>query len=231
MSAPAPSVALMHRRPARAPGPRSGFAGLRRALRRRRRALALLALLLAGAAILPSFAPAPARTAPVVVAARDLPTGHLVVESDLRTVEVPVPLRPSGALASVDSAAGHRLAAPIPDGGALTGARLRDGADPSVAPGHALLAVPVDTPLVRHITVGSDVELVVPSLDPQSPRKIPATVVETGDSAGDTAFQGAAGMGADGASQAMIVVAVDASDAPAIAHATREGWVVTVPVG
>lgn len=218
----------MHRRPALARYARPGLAGIRRALRRRRRALAMLALLLAAMALLPSLAPAEARTAPVVVAARDLPTGHELVEGDLRMVDVPAVLLPVRALASDEEAVGRRLAAPLPEGSALTSTQLRDGAV-ALSADQALLAIPIDTALVRHLTPGSRIDLVVPGTDAATPRTIGATAVEIDETAGESAFPETSGAG--GSASTVIVVAVEREDAPAIAHATREGWVVAVPVG
>lgn len=190
----------------------------------------MLALLLAAMALLPSLAPAEARTAPVVVAARDLPTGHELVEGDLRMVDVPAVLLPVRALASDEEAVGRRLAAPLPEGSALTSTQLRDGAV-ALSADQALLAIPVDAALVRHLTPGSRIDLVVPGTDAATPRTIGATAVEFDETAGERAFPETSGAGAGGSASTVIVVAVEREDAPAIAHATRGGWVVAVPVG
>jgi pilus assembly protein CpaB len=61
---------------------------------------------------------------PVVVAARDLDPSRPVPRGALRVVRVPARYVPPDALASVDEAAGARLAGPVPRGAYVTAGRL-----------------------------------------------------------------------------------------------------------
>lgn len=202
------------------------LAPLRRELRRRRRMLALLALVLALASVLPSFAPAAAHTVPVVVAGQDIAAGHLISADDLRTIDVPRDAVPQGAPSSPDAVAGQRSATDLPAGVIVLDAAIRDAADPLLAPGRAVISVPVDPLLLPQITPGSDVLLVISSADRGGSSQVRAVVADVGDSAGQTA---SGGLGNDPASM-NILVSADDKDAAAIAYATREGWVVVTKV-
>lgn len=96
-------------------GSRSWRRELERTLRRHRRlaaaGLAALAVLLGLAALAPPAAP----TTSVVVAARDLPAGRVVVAGDLTTAAVPAPLAVA-ALTDPQAATGRVLAAPLAAG-------------------------------------------------------------------------------------------------------------------
>lgn len=106
----------------------------RRALRRTLRALLWRArpwLAAAAAAfavvILAQLAfPAPAATTPVLLATTDLSAGHTVTAADVRSGEWPDDLAPPSALAAGD-AIGQVLAAPVPEGAALTARHLTSG--------------------------------------------------------------------------------------------------------
>jgi Flp pilus assembly protein CpaB len=66
----------------------------------------------------------PAATTAVVVAARDLPAGHLLGHHDVRVARWPVGIRPAGARADPGSVVETRLAGPIRAGEAITPTRL-----------------------------------------------------------------------------------------------------------
>ena len=71
-----------------------------------------------------SGARAAPRSAPVVVAARDLPAGHLVSRRDVLVARWPADLRPAGAPGDPGAVIGHRLAGPVRAREAITATRL-----------------------------------------------------------------------------------------------------------
>lgn len=199
---------------------------LRRALRRRRRALALLAVLAAAMTVLPAFLPPHAESVRVVVAARDLEAGALLGTGDLTTTDVAAALAPAGGVRDPSAAVGHRLASALPRGMALTATQLRASDDPGLAPGRAVVAVPVDQALVPYLTAGSAVRVVTAAPDQPEARIVPGTVVDPGESAGQTAGSLRPG----GGGTPVAVIAVPTADVATIAYATREGWVEIVRV-
>lgn len=153
---PAPSTPFLLGDP-RSPAPlargrRPWRLTLRLLLWRSRVVVAALAAALAVGSALHALAPPPVPTAPVVVAARDLPAGMVLASADLRLVRVPdagvdwsVPRRPDalvGTTTAVPVAAGEPVVAGLlvpqrlsgPHGTVVTTVRL---ADPALA---ALLA-------------------------------------------------------------------------------------------
>lgn len=198
---------------------------LRRALRRRRRTLAVLLLALVAVTVLPQWAPASARTVPVVVTARDLAPGHLLATEDLTTVDVAEALAPAGP--SVEDAVGRRLTTTVAIGTPLDTAWLRNPSDPRSAPGTVVLAVPVDPSLVTHLTPGTRVQVITSTTVPGDTTVTSATVVEMSDSAG----QGEGVLGAGAGGSRTVVLATDPGGARDIAYATREGWVALAILG
>jgi len=96
--------------------------GWRRLLLLRRAAAGLLA---AAALLIAIRGPDPAaRLAPVVVAARDLPSGSTTHPGDVQLRHWPVELIPATALGAVDQAAGQVLAGAVTTGEPITAARL-----------------------------------------------------------------------------------------------------------
>ncbi|UOZ07918.1 SAF domain-containing protein [Amycolatopsis sp. WQ 127309] len=65
-----------------------------------------------------------APTTPTVVAARDLPSGATLRAADVRLADFPGETRPSGALSTLDAAAGRLLAGAVRAGEPLTDVRL-----------------------------------------------------------------------------------------------------------
>ncbi|ABM07484.1 Flp pilus assembly protein CpaB [Paenarthrobacter aurescens] len=119
------------------PGDRAGQRGQRAGFgswitRNRRLAVALLLCVAAGIAV-HQLTPASEQRVSVVVAARDLPTGTSLTESDLTSVGVPPDLALSGALNSIGTLVGRQLASPlgkgqIPTESSLLGPGLLTGA-------------------------------------------------------------------------------------------------------
>jgi Flp pilus assembly protein CpaB len=138
--------------------------GLGRVVRRHRRVLAAscsaAAMLTLGLALRP---PEPA-TVEVVVAARDLPTGHRLAAEDLGRAAVPTGVSLPGALPAPEPLIGQVLAAPLVRGEAVLPARLM--AHPAWAlrgaPGPGLVPLPVrfaDAAAARLLTAGQRVDV------------------------------------------------------------------------
>jgi Flp pilus assembly protein CpaB len=90
--------------------------------------------------------PAAAGGRPVVVAARDLPAGHVLGRADLAVARLPAALRPAGARAGPAAFVRQRLAGPIGAREVLTASRLVS-ADLAAGLGRLVAAaVPLDDP-------------------------------------------------------------------------------------
>lgn len=100
--------------------PHSWAVDFRRALRRHRRTLALLATLAAVLAGLTALAPPRPDTVTVVTAARTLAGGSTVRVEDLDRVQLPPGAVPDGAWTTPDEGVGQTLAGPVPAGQVLT---------------------------------------------------------------------------------------------------------------
>jgi Flp pilus assembly protein CpaB len=96
----------------------------RRLLRRHRRGVTAGLVLVSLLCALESLSPAAPPTAPVLVAAADLPAGRALTSADLRVAQWPRSERPSGNLAEPAQARGGVLAAPVRRGEPLTDLRL-----------------------------------------------------------------------------------------------------------
>ncbi len=64
-----------------------------------------------------------AEETPVLVAARDVPAGHVLTAADLRTISAPARVLPAEAVSDTSSALGRRLVLPLNEGEMLTTAR------------------------------------------------------------------------------------------------------------
>ena len=91
---------------------------------RARRLLAAALTAVAVAAGLQALAPPSAAEAPVLVAAHDLPAGHVPVAADVRSVGVPPDVVPDGALVTPGDLGGRPLAGTVRAGEPLTDVRL-----------------------------------------------------------------------------------------------------------
>jgi Flp pilus assembly protein CpaB len=87
-------------------------------------AAGLCLLLALASAVRAPGAAAPQRTVPVVVAARSLPAGHVLVGRDLDVARWPPRLLPHGAATAVDRLLGARLAGPVGAREPVTAARM-----------------------------------------------------------------------------------------------------------
>lgn len=97
---------------------------LRRLVARHRHLFAAGFAALAVASALSAVAPRHPALEPVVVAARDLPSGATLAASDLRTVGLPASTVPDGALTTSDDAVRHVLSGAVRRGEPLTDRRL-----------------------------------------------------------------------------------------------------------
>jgi Flp pilus assembly protein CpaB len=93
-------------------------------VRRHRRMLAALAAGLAVLSLGLALQPAPLPTAEVVVATRDLPTGHRLTAEDLTRAQVPLDVSPPGTSADPGLVIDRVLAAPVARGEAIAPIRL-----------------------------------------------------------------------------------------------------------
>lgn len=114
---------------------------------------------LAGLASVRTAAPT---TEPVVVAARDLPSGTDLADADLRVADVPVELVPERAAGRTRDVVGSRLAGPVRRGETLTDARvLGEGTLLGHSPGTVVATVRVADPVeVESVRVGEHVDVV-----------------------------------------------------------------------
>ncbi len=185
---------------------------VRRAVLARRRLLAALLTAVAVATGLHAVAAEPPTQVPVLVAARDLPSGAVLSRTDVRTVGFSPASVPEGA---VTDPAGRTLAAPLRAGEPVTDVRL---VGPSLTEGYpGLTAVPVrlpDAAMADLLTVGDRVDLV--SADPQGSG---ATVVAT-DVPVLALPAGDGQVGATGLAGRLVVVGAAPGDVARIADAS-----------
>lgn len=131
--------------------PRRWFVDFRRALRRRRRTLAVLATLAAVLTGLAALAPPRPTTVEVVTAARTLAGGAELSAADLERTGLPPTAVPEGAWTDPAEVVGKVLAGPVPAGQVLTRSallRYRSAGTEVVAPlrlADSLVAALVET--------------------------------------------------------------------------------------
>ncbi|HEY5978835.1 MAG TPA: SAF domain-containing protein [Microlunatus sp.] len=111
-------------RPSRRPTPRSWAVDFRRAVRRHRRTLAILATLAAVLAGLTALAPPRPDTVAVVTAEHGLIGGTTIRPEDLTRTELPPRAVPDGAWTDPAEVVGRTLAGPVPAGQVLTATAL-----------------------------------------------------------------------------------------------------------
>lgn len=195
---------------------------VRRAVLARRRLLAALLTAVAVAAGLHAAAAPPPAEVAVTVAARDLPSGAVLTDADLRTVGFAPGSVPAGA---VDEAGGRTLAAPLRAGEPVTDVRL---VGPALTEGYpGLAAVPVRLPdagVAGLLTVGDRVDLV--AADPEGG---PASLVAT-DAPVLALPAGDGDPGVTGLGGRLVVLGVPPSDVPLVADAAARKFL-TVTLG
>lgn len=148
---------------------------IRAALFDHRRALATALTVLAVLAAVRA-AQADDTGSPLLVASRDLDSGHVLTSADLIEVSIPTAARPSHVL-SADDAAGRRVAGPLRAGEPLTDRRVIDPRDLSgYGDDAALTMVRLDDPTIAAgLRVGDVVDVVATDLDEQAGARVVAT--------------------------------------------------------
>lgn len=182
----------------------------------RRRLLAAIFAALAVGSALRAIAGPPPPTEPVLIAARDLPSGSVLRAGDLREVPVDPELVPAGALERQD-ALGRTTAAPMRAGEPLTDVRLVQASMLRGYPG--LVAAPVrlgDADAAGLLRVGDRVDLLA-----ADPAGSAATVVASNTPVVAIPARGPASElgAAEGDAGALLIVAVREETARSLAQA------------
>ncbi len=174
---------------------------VRRAVLRRRRPLAALLMAVAVAAGLHAVAAPPPATIAVLVAARDLPAGAELQESDLAAADFAPGSAPDEL---VDDPVGRTLAAPLTRGEPITDVRL---VGPQLTDGFAgLTATPIRLPdagMVELLRVGDRIDLVA-----ADPRGTGAETVAIGAPVLALPSEPASGPGAAGLPGRLVVIGI-----------------------
>lgn len=131
-----------------------------RALRWRRRPLAALAAALSVLCGLLALQPADGAGIPVVTAARDLPGGTVLAESDLQVVRLPPEAAPAAALTDIGSAVGRSINTPVTRLSVITEATVSSGQS-LARPGFVVAAVPLaDAALATLLRPGARIDVI-----------------------------------------------------------------------
>lgn len=172
----------------------------------------------------------------MVVAARSLPTGHVLAADDLAQVQAPAPLLPATAATSIEQVVGKRLAGPLTTGEPITHAA-------TVGPG-LLTGLPADTVALpvrisdagaaALVAAGDRIDLVaaVPGEGSVSLTEVaadlPVLYVPTASSTGDDAgFAVGAATGTSEVADGLVVVAAAPAQVRGIVAAAADAplWV------
>lgn len=203
----------------------------RRALRRRRRTLTVLAATLLVAALVPSVLPAllpgASRSVSVVVTSTDLAAGTTLESVHLDTVRVAADLAPPQATASPEQLQGRSTAVALPPGTPLLPGMLEGEVPEAVPEGAALIAIGAPAVLGPHLAPGTMIEILSSTPEAGVTRSTRAQVVEVLTGEGGAA----AALGTTAPDQTMLLVTVDAVGARDLAHAFHEGWMTITVIG
>lgn len=176
-----------------------------------------MALCLAGAVMsgLRTVAPSDPPTAPITVAARDLPAGHALTPRDLTVVDAPPSLAPDGAL-SASAGPGRTLTGPLRRGAPLTDADVVAGSMLTGHPGKVALPVRLtDAGVAALLRPGEVVDLIATQPTDGSVHQIADAVAVIAV----PAPAGAAGGPIESGTGALVVLAVSDVQARQIAGA------------
>lgn len=198
----------------------------RRALRRRRRLLALLALAVAVTAVLPSLLPPSARGVEVIVANQDLPVGTVIGPEHLRTVRIAAQLLPVDAVTSPEHLLGRTTISPVSAGSPLLDVLLSGGGQPYLPDGAVLMVVPIPELLAPHLSPGTRIELLPTDAVTGTSGGIIAQVIEAAAPGPSTVDLGGSGTGST-----QILVSVDRAHSGELAHALGAGNVLVSVIG
>lgn len=217
------------RTPARPPGYRRSWHEIRAVYRR---PLAAVLAALAVAVSLSALAPEHTETVPVVVAARDLPSGSVLDDSSLRIARLASGAVPPDVFGSIEAAAGQQLALPAAAGSPVGSAMLvGPGLLTGTAPGTVAVPVrPSDTEAIGLLAPGQLVDVVLTEGNGYEravdstviASRVPVLWVPTGSSGSWLEAGDAAGM---------VVVAASGADSAALAGAAARGKIFLVLVG
>ncbi|MGO4235007.1 RcpC/CpaB family pilus assembly protein [Pseudarthrobacter sp. YAF2] len=203
-------------------------------LSRNRRLAAALLLCAAAAVTVNQLTPAPLSTVTALAAARDLPAGTAVTESDLANVHVPPGMVAEGFLQDAGAAAGKQLAAPLRKGQLLTDAQLLGPGLLTGTPSGSA-AVPLrmaDPSSIQLVSPGQLVNVVLTSangFDQHGPSEVIASAVPVlwTSNKGGQSGQWLGTTETDG----LIVVAANAEQSSRLAGASTQGRLFFVLVG
>ena len=203
---------------------RSQLPAWRRALRRRRRTLAALALAVLLVALLPSLLPPSRQGVELVIAREDLAAGTVVAPEHLRTIRVAAELVPPHTPTSPEEVLGRTLSRPLGAGAPFHPGTLDTPGTGPLPAGTVLMAVPVPEALAPHLAPGTRIELL--STDPTVHAAVPAQVVEL-----PTTDTTAASLGAAAPSTVPVLVVVDRTRSREVAHALGAGTIMISVIG
>ncbi|MDO5662876.1 MAG: SAF domain-containing protein [Brachybacterium sp.] len=207
--------------PVRTPFSQGRLAAWRRAVRRRRRPLALLGILALLTASIPALISTAPPTVPVLVASGDLKAGHALTSADLTHVEIAEDLVPPAAHDPGEDADGRVLAAAVPEGAVLMSGHLSPDGTPARDGTRSAVLIPVAAPLAAHLAPGSLVDVITRT--PENPGSVTVraevlTIEESGTDQPAFAGNGVAGT-------VPVMVLVEPARASDIADATFAGSV------
>lgn len=193
------------------------------ALLRRGRPLTLIRWALAGALFLVAavLAAKPAAagdepTAATVVTSRDLPLGSVLGPSDVEVVQVPVEIRPAGAIADPGAVEGRTLAGLARQGEPMTDARLLDEA--TRPPGTVTVPVRLaDAGIAGLLRSGNRVDVVALEGAAQPDEQLTGGAIVLTVLDGDETAAGSSGDEDDGP---LVLLAVPTEAAPRVAAAS-----------
>ncbi|WP_106506564.1 SAF domain-containing protein [Brachybacterium timonense] len=203
---------------------RSHLPLVRRALRRRRRTLMVLALAAILAGIIPALVPPSSRGVDVVVTARSVPQGTVLTAEDLDIRTVAASVAPPHTITDPQDLIGQRVTTDLPASALLAPWLLAaEPGDPP--PGSITMVVAAPAALHDQLHPGTKLGLVAIAPDGTSADPIDATVVTVPESsAPDAAFA------SGDTSSVSVLVAVARGRSGDIAHAHTDGRLVVFVV-
>jgi pilus assembly protein CpaB len=201
----------------------------RRAHWRRRVLRRLLSATLAATAVglvLLQLRPPPEPVSPVLVAARDLPAGAVLLPTDLRVQQVPRSTTQPGALTTVADAVGRRVGAGLVRGETLTASRLvpRSTLDGLPAGRVALHVVSADPAAVDLLTPGLPARVYPAAGGPALAVGATVLAADPATAAGPVALTDAPPRGV------VLALSADEADAVLAGHGSLEGPVTVTVV-
>lgn len=193
---------------------------LRRALRRRRRLLAGIAILAFVLALASSVLSSVLPSTAVVVVTEDLPAGTQLSRANAEVRTVPLSaVRNSSATLNIENWENEVLATSVPAGAWLRPSDIDSGPDALTPDGFALASVPVSSYLLPHLHQGTQVSITFSTPYAAEPSILEAEVYSVPEADADTFSPASAG------NTPYVLVMVPEHALPNMASATFEGWV------